>query len=84
MGETVGEVEAGHGELGEDHLRESREGREDALALSLEGTKTSSSSKVAALHDTGGDEDPAGNGALVNGFACILTGEKRTQGASCG
>lgn len=67
VGEDVGEVETSHGQLGDDHFREGREGGEDALAVSLEGTEAGSSREVAALHDTTGNEDPVGRGKTCRG-----------------
>jgi len=36
MGEHVAIVQSGHGELGDDHLQERREGRENAKLLGVE------------------------------------------------
>lgn len=51
----VAVVEARHGDLRNNHLQESRECGKDTEFVFVK-TKTSRSRKVAALHDTGGDE----------------------------
>ena len=50
VAEKVAEVEAGRGDLGNHHLEESGEGREDAKLLSIK-TETGGSAEVAALRD---------------------------------
>ena len=54
--EDVAVVEAGHGELGDDHLEEGAEGAEDTELLRIEA-ETCRRGEVATLHDTGLDED---------------------------
>ena len=50
MTKNVTEVETSHGDLGDDHLKEGGEGREDAEFV-LVKSKSSSSAEVATLHD---------------------------------
>ena len=56
VAENVAEVEAGHGDFGDDHLEESTEGREDTELVLVE-TETSGCAEVTTLHDTRGNED---------------------------
>ena len=56
VAENVAEVEAGHGDFGDDHLEESTEGREDTELVLVE-TETSGCAEVTTLHDTGWNED---------------------------
>ena len=50
VAEDVAEVEAGHSELGYDHLEEGTEGGEDTELLLVE-TEPGSCAEVAALHN---------------------------------
>ena len=50
VGEHVGLVEPGHGDLGDDHLLEGGEGAEDALPAGL-GAEARGHGEVVALHD---------------------------------
>lgn len=56
MAEDIAVVQSSHGNLGHDHLEEGREGREDTKLVLVE-PKSSSSTEIAALHDTGWNED---------------------------
>jgi hypothetical protein len=71
VSQDIGIVESGHGQFGEDHLGESRECTgtlvmvwakvdipENTVSVSLEGSESGSSGKVASLHDTTRDEHP--------------------------
>jgi hypothetical protein len=74
VGQDVGKVQSSHGQFGDDHLGESREGAnmsgkleyvdvyapEDTVSVGLEGTETGGSREVSSLHDTTRDEDPVG------------------------
>jgi hypothetical protein len=51
MTENITVVQAGHGDLRDNHLQESGERREDTELISVE-TKTSSCREVSTFHDT--------------------------------
>jgi hypothetical protein len=55
VAEKVAVVQAGHGKLGDHHLKESGEGGENTLLILVE-TETGGGGEVSTLHDTGGDE----------------------------
>lgn len=59
MGEVrqdIAIVQARHGDFGDDHLKERREGGEDTKLPLLE-TETGGSTEVSTLHDPRWDED---------------------------
>ena len=51
MGEDIAVVQSCHGDLRNNHLKERREGGENAELVSVE-TKPSGCSKITAFHDT--------------------------------
>lgn len=55
MTKNVAVVQAGHGNLRDNHLKESRECRENTELFSVEA-KTSSCRKVSTFHDTRGNK----------------------------
>lgn len=56
MRQDIAVVETSHCDLGDNHLEESREGREDTELIWSE-SESSGSREVTTLHDTRGDED---------------------------
>ena len=56
VAEHVAEVKTSHGNLGNHHLEESTEGREDTILALLE-SETGSGGEVSTLHNTGREED---------------------------
>ena len=70
MAQDVAEVETSHSDLGDDHLQEGGESREDAEFLLVE-TETGGGTEVTAFHDAGGDEH----------FGVLLVDDLQTRGA---
>lgn len=56
MRENIAVVQPCHGNFGDDHLKEGREGREDTKFIGLE-PETSCSREVSSFHDSGRDEN---------------------------
>lgn len=56
MAEDIAVVQPCHGDLGNNHFKERREGSENAELFRVE-TKASCCREVAALHDTGWNKD---------------------------